>query len=236
MIRYFSFLLFMIVLLFASCRTIVLNPTERGVVFNKYKGLDTTNILGEGLNTYRLTEEVIIFDITEKLEEINVTCELSGKSQIDIEFSVFYTLNQEKLPQLYQSYGKNYREYYLIPQLRHAVRDTLKYYRPSELSFDFIENILLKGIDEELKNKDFIKLRAFILRKINFSDLVQRAIDIGLQNELENLKSSDAEKRMLAIKNLLANGSNTAIEIILNHWTSERDENIRKLIITELSK
>jgi hypothetical protein len=87
-----------------------------------------------------------------------------------------------------------------------------------------------------LKNKDFIKLRAFILRKINFSDLVQRAIDIGLQNEVENLKSSDAEKRMLAIKNLLANGSNTAIEIILNHWTSERDENIRKLIITELSK
>ena len=93
-----------ILLIFFSKTFVILQPTERGVVFKKYtSGLDVENVKGEGLNIIAPWNDVIIFQIAE--QQIEETMDVLSKDglSISLDVSLRFRVKPDKVGYLYLS-------------------------------------------------------------------------------------------------------------------------------------
>jgi hypothetical protein len=220
--------------LLSACKYVNLGVDERGVIFDKFNGIDTTQILNEGRNKVKLQHELIVFNVRATIEEFNLECSLADGSKIELKFSVFYQVKEKNLPFLYRNIGINYVPYYIVPLVQKATQDTLKYHKPSELSHEYLGKILSERILNDGRWSKYFNVYEIRLHEVIYSTLVEKALEIGVQDEMDTLKSIDAKVRLHALKLLFENGSSTANEIILNHWSTERDSTVKKYIIAQL--
>ncbi len=198
--------IFLFILMFGRSTFIILEPTERGILFKKYTtGLDTETIYGEGLNIVAPWNSMIIYDVSEqKLEEKMDVLSSDGLS-IDIDVSVRFNPMPSEIGELYQGFKLDYQDKLVRQELRAAVRKVVGRYTPEELYSTKREEIetTINEYAEEILNKNHVELRALLIRSIKLPQSIQTAIESKLKQEQESLaykyrlekEASEAERK-----------------------------------------
>ncbi len=171
-----------------SKSVIILQPTERGVVFKQFgDGLDVDNILGEGLNIVAPWNKVFTFQIAEKsIEETMDVLSKDGLS-IKIDVSLRYRANPNKIGYLYKSFKDDYVNDLIRPELRSAVREIIGQYTPEELYASKRQEIETK-IElntEEILKANYIEQKTLLFRSITLPQKIKESIEFKLQADQE---------------------------------------------------
>lgn len=167
---------------------IILQPTERGVVFKQYTtGLDVDNILGEGLNIVAPWNKVFTFQIAEKsIEETMDVLSKDGLS-IKIDVSLRYRANPNKIGYLYRSFKDDYVNDLIRPELRSAVREIIGQYTPEELYASKRQEIetKIKLNTEAILKENFIEQKTLLFRSITLPQKIKESIETKLEADQE---------------------------------------------------
>ncbi len=170
---------------------IILQPTERGVVFKKFAGgLDVDDVKGEGLTFVAPWNDMITFDIEE--QQIEETMDVLSKDglAITIDVSLRYRPQPERIGYLYQSFRTNYVSNFIRPELRSAVRRVIGQYTPEELYATKRQEIETK-IEEDTRQtlaRNNVELKALLFRSIKLPKTIQTSIEEKLAAEQEAQK------------------------------------------------
>jgi regulator of protease activity HflC (stomatin/prohibitin superfamily) len=170
---------------------IILQPTERGVVFKKFAGgLDVDDVKGQGLNFLAPWNDMITFDIEE--QQIEETMDVLSKDglAITIDVSLRYRPQPERIGYLYQSFRTNYVSNFIRPELRSAVRRVIGQYTPEELYATKRQEIETK-IEEDTRQtlaRNNVELKALLFRSIKLPKTIQTSIEEKLAAEQEAQK------------------------------------------------
>ncbi|MEQ8910201.1 MAG: prohibitin family protein [Vicingaceae bacterium] len=170
---------------------VILQPTERGVVFKKYTtGLDVDNIKGEGLNIIAPWNDVIIFRIEE--QQIEETMDVLSKDglSISIDVSLRFRPKPEEIGYLYRAFRNSYIESLIRPELRSAVRKIIGQYTPEELYATKRQEIetRIEQSTREILDDNFIQLKALLFRSIKLPQTIKTSIETKLAAEQEAQK------------------------------------------------
>lgn len=178
-------------IIFAKSTFIILQPTERGVVFKKYSsGLDIENIRGEGLNIIAPWNEMIKFNIDEQtLEETMDVLSQDGLS-INIDVSVRFSPQPSEIGKLYLQFKTDYASKLVRQELRSAVRRIIGEYTPEELySTKRMEiEAEIEEATREVLSKNYVELRALLFRSIKLPETIKNSIEEKLRADQEAQK------------------------------------------------
>jgi regulator of protease activity HflC (stomatin/prohibitin superfamily) len=167
---------------------IILQPTERGVVFKKYTtGLDVDNVLGEGLNIVAPWNDVFTFQIAEKsIEETMDVLSKDGLS-IKIDVSLRYRPIPSKIGYLYRSFKDDYVNDLIRPELRSAVREIIGQYTPEELYASKRQEIetKIKLNTEQILRENSIQQKTLLFRSITLPLKIKESIERKLEADQE---------------------------------------------------
>lgn len=170
---------------------VILQPTERGVIFKKYtSGLDVDDVKQEGLSIVAPWNDVIIFDIAER--QIEETMDVLSKDglSIAIDVSLRFRPDPEKIGYLYRAFKNSYVESLIRPELRSAVRQIIGQYTPEELyatKRQEIETRIQEAIRKVL-DENHVELKALLFRSIKLPAMIKTAIEQKLTAEQESEK------------------------------------------------
>lgn len=197
-----------IILIVLSNIFVILQPTERAVIFKKYtSGLDVDNVKTEGLNIVAPWNDVIIFRVEEQqIEETMDVLSRDGLS-ISIDVSLRFRPAPDKIGYLYRAFRDNYIESLIRPELRSAVRQIIGQYTPEELyasKRQEIETKIQLSISKIL-GENFVELKALLFRSIKLPEMIKTAIEQKLSAEQESQKyeyilekeTKEAERRRI---------------------------------------
>ncbi len=124
----------LLIFIFVKNTFVILQPTERGVIFKKYtSGLDTEHVLQEGLNLVAPWNDVIIFEIAEQQIEETMDVLSQDGLAISIDVSLRFRPNPNNVGFLYHAFRNEYVSNLVRPELRSAVRRIVGQYTPEEL-------------------------------------------------------------------------------------------------------
>lgn len=181
-----------IVVLYVIARSvIILQPTERGVVFKKFAGgLDVDNVKQEGLNFVAPWNDMITFSIEE--QQIEETMDVLSKDglAITIDVSLRFRPQPDRIGYLYRSFRTNYTSSFIRPELRSAVRRVIGQYTPEELyatKRQEIETRIETDTRETLAANN-VELKALLFRSIELPKTIQTSIEEKLAAEQEAQK------------------------------------------------
>lgn len=199
---------------------VILQPTERGVVFKKYtSGLDVDDIKGEGLNIVAPWNDVIVFRIEE--QQIEETMDVLSKDglSISIDVSLRFRPKPNDIGYLYRAFKNNYIENLIRPELRSAVRKIIGQYTPEELYASKRQEIETK-IEENTRmilDENYIQLKALLFRSIKLPQTIKTSIEQKLAAEQEAQKYEfliEKEKKEAERKRIDAEGKAAANKIL----------------------
>lgn len=178
-------------LIFGSKMFIILNPTERGVVFKKFtSGLDIENVRGEGLNVIAPWNDMIKFDVEEQqIEETMDVLSQDGLS-INLDVTLRFRPKPDKIGYLYKAFRKNYITNLVRPELRSEVRRIIGEYTPEELYATKRQEIETR-IEQSTRSKldtNYIELKALLFRSIKLPETIKLSIEEKLKADQEAQK------------------------------------------------
>ena len=199
---------------------VILQPTERGVVFKKYtSGLDVDNIKGEGLNIIAPWNDVIIFQIAE--QQIEETMDVLSKDglSISIDVSLRFRPKPDQIGYLYRSFRNSYVENLIRPELRSAVRQIIGQYTPEELYATKRQEIETKieVKTEEILDNNYVELKALLFRSIKLPETIKKSIEQKLAADQEAQKYDyliEKEKKEAERRKIDAEGKAAANRIL----------------------
>jgi len=188
---------------------IILQPTERGVVFKPYSsvGLDIDNIKGEGLNLVAPWNDMIKFDVEEQqVEETMDVLSVDGLS-ISIDVSLRFRPLPDQIGYLYKQFRTSYISSLIRPELRSAVRQIVGQYTPEELYASKRQEIETRIEDATriILAENNIELKALLFRSIKLPNSIKVAIEEKLAADQEAQKfdyllikeTKEAERRRI---------------------------------------
>ena len=209
-----------IILVFFTKTFVILQPTERGVVFKKYtSGLDVDNIKGEGLNIIAPWNDVIVFQIQE--QQIEETMDVLSKDglSISLDVSLRFRPMPEQVGYLYRKFRTGYIESLIRPELRSAVRQVIGQYTPEELYATKRQEIETKieTKTREILVANNIELKALLFRSIKLPLTIKNSIEAKLAADQEAQKYTyliEKEKKEAERRKIDAEGKAEANRIL----------------------
>lgn len=217
---------------------VILQPTERGVVFKKYtSGLDVENTLGEGLNIVAPWNDVIKFDVEEQqIEETMDVLSVDGLS-IKLDVSLRFRPIPDQIGYLYQQFKLSYISNLIRPELRSAVRKIVGQYTPEELYATKRQEIESKIEDatREILLENKIELKALLFRSIKLPESIKTAIEEKLAADQEAQKFDyliEKEKKEAERRKIDAEGK-AAANLILSASLTDKILKEKGILATE---
>jgi len=198
----------LVLFIFVKNTFVILQPTERGVVFKKYtSGLDVDNVLHEGLNLVAPWNDVMIFEIAEQQIEETMDVLSQDGLAISIDVSLRFRPNPVRIGYLYRAFRDEYISNLVRPELRSAVRRIVGQYTPEELYSTKRQEIetLIQDKTREILAQNEVELKALLFRSIKLPTPIQRAIEEKLSadqkaqkyNYLIEQEKKEAERRRI---------------------------------------
>ncbi|MEW6456625.1 MAG: prohibitin family protein [Acidobacteriota bacterium] len=224
-------LIAIVILVFIFKSYVIVEPGERGIIFNKLSGnLRVTSAEGFYL-LIPIIESVVIYDIKvqsytmakaflegEVKGDDSLLALTSDGQQVSLDVTVRYHPDPEKLINLHRRIGRDYIQKIVRPQVRSEARLTVSNYPVMDVYSGKRENIQ-NQIEEKLKKsfaENFIILDEVLLRDVRFSTEFQQAIEQKqiAQQEAERMKYVlEREEREKQRKIIEAEGEAEAIKL-----------------------
>ena len=197
-----------LLIFFGSSMFYTLQPGDRAIIFRQFTtGLDKENIFEPGFHVIAPWNDLHIYNVKEqKSEETMDVLDRSGLS-VNIDISVRFNPIYEKIGFLHEVFGKNYINQLVIPEVRSSVRQVAGRY-PAEEIYSTKRSLVEKAIIEEttiILEKNFIQMRAMLIRSIGLPNEIKNAIESKLKQEQEALaykfrldkEKSEAERKKI---------------------------------------
>lgn len=217
-----GFLLFFV---FAGSTFLTIDAGERGVIFRPFSsGLDKDNVYQPGFLMIAPWNSMYVYDVREQQMEESMEILSSNGLNISVDVTVRVHPIFDSIGYLHESFGRDYLNTLVRPEIRSAVRKILGRYQPEELystKRDEVQSLLHKSIEDAL-GKNFVDLRATLIRDIALPERVKNAIEEKIQAEQSALKyeyilqqeRKEAERKLIeaeakAKANLVLNASLT---------------------------
>lgn len=182
----------LIVLIIITKSFVLLEPTERGVVFNKWfdKGIDTENIKESGYNLIAPWNELKVFEISEQQIEERMDVLSKDGLSITIDVSLRFRPITREIGYLYESFTNEYIENLIRPELRSAVREIIGQYTPEELYASKRQEIesKIELKTEEILKTNHIEQKALLFRSITLPQTIKTSIETKLAADQEAQK------------------------------------------------
>lgn len=216
----------LLLIIFSSRMFYILQPGERAVIFRPFtSGLDKDNIYLPGFHVVAPWNDFHVYDVKElKAEETMDVLDKNGLKVI-IDVSVRFNPIYQNIGSLHEIFGKNYINQLVIPEVRSSVRQVAGRYTAEEIYSTKRSEVEQTIITETAKilNKNYIDMRALLIRSISLPQQIQQAIENKLTQEQEALayqfkldrEKSEAERRRIA-----AEGEARANQIINSSLTN----------------
>lgn len=174
-------------LVFGGLMSTNIRSGESAVRYSVFGGTDLDKIYGEGLQIYPPWVNLIRYDvrIQESLEPL--TALTSNGLQIVMDVSIRWRPERSTLPLLHTTYGRDYFEKLVQPELRSAVRETVGQYTPEQL-YSTKRTELQTQIFEFVRDKaatEGVIIEAILLRDVTLPDQIKNAIENKLKEEQE---------------------------------------------------
>lgn len=185
----FAGLIILIIILFNLFVTI--GAGEGGVLFRPFSGgIDRDNIYTEGFHMVAPWNTMYEYEVRQRELKENMQVLSSNGLDIDLEVSLWYHPDINKLALLHQQIGEGYVERVIQPAIRSAARSVIGRYTPEQI-YSSKRDAIQKEIYEEtnliLKNK-YIVLERVLVRDVSLPPTIKDAIERKLKQEQESLE------------------------------------------------
>ena len=169
-----------------SSSFLTIEAGERGVLFRRFGGgLDKENIHPPGFHVVAPWNTMFIYEVREQQisEEMEVLS--SNGLTIGTEVTVRVAPKTSEIGELHETFGREYTERLIIPEIRSAVREVIGRYTPEEL-YSTKRAEVTTNIQANLESaleSNHINLQATLIRDIELPQRVQDAIEEKLEAE-----------------------------------------------------
>ncbi|MBI4645117.1 MAG: prohibitin family protein [Bacteroidia bacterium] len=219
---------FIILILFGKSMFIVLKPGERGVMFRQFaeEPLDKENIYKEGFHVMAPWNEMIVYDVREQQREETMDILAKNGLSVSVDVTVRFYPDFSKVGNLHETFGPEYVNRLVIPELRSSVRKVMGRYLAEEIYSTQRQRVEDEIYNEtkQVLNNNYIIMTALLIRSINLPAEIKQAIESKLKQEQEALayqfrlerEKSEAERKVIE-----AEGTAKANNIINNSLTDK---------------
>lgn len=246
-----SVLLFLTVVIIAM-GVVIINPGERGVVFNIFTGV-SSNILGEGIHiVVPVINKVFLYDAKRQEYTMSGIKNDGGKSfdddsmwsptreglQVGLDVTCWFKIDPVKLHILHQTLGQRYAETTVRPAIRSVLRSVIAGYSIVDV-YSEKRTLIQKDVFEKLRNslaKDNIIIEELLLRDVRFPVEFTKSIEEKqvAQQAAERMKFIlEKEQREAERKVIEAEGQAKSIKII-NEALAQNNSYLEYLKVNKL--
>jgi regulator of protease activity HflC (stomatin/prohibitin superfamily) len=219
------FLLVVFVVIAASNRVFYrISSGQRGVRWALFGGTVLDRDYNEGLRTLPPWDRLYLYDV--RIQEVHgdVIVLSSNGLPITVSYSVRYQPDLKKLPYLHQTYGPNYVETLLKPEIVGSLREVLGHYRPEEI-YSRSEQGLIDEIFQALAAQmtdRYVIIQTVLVEKLRLTGELEGAINQKLvdeQNALAyefrlNREHSEAQRKEIEAEGIKAFRDKSGIDIL----------------------
>lgn len=175
-----------VILLFGGRMFLILDAGERGVIFKPYtSGLDKENVYGEGFHIIAPWNNMYVYGVRE--QQRDEPMDVLDKSGLSISMDITVRFNPifNEIGFLYEQFGTNYINVLVIPEVRSTVRQVAGRYTAEEIYSTKRAEVELAIIEEtrEVLSKNYIDMKALLIRSINLPEQIKGAIETKLKQE-----------------------------------------------------
>ena len=180
--------LFIIIIIKSS---VVIDAGQAGVLFRPFSdGVDTENTYGEGFHIIAPWNDMIIYpvrqlSVSDKMKVLSV-----NGLEVQVDGTVWYQPQYDKLPYLHQEKGRNYETEILEPAISAAARSVVGRYTPEQLyssKRDVIQTEILDEVRKELATQ-YVQVNRVLVEDVTLPPKIKEAIERKLRQEQESLE------------------------------------------------
>lgn len=186
-----GFFVLILIIIFSSFTFLTIPQEKRGVLFKPFGGgLDKENVYGPGFHIVAPWNTMHQYPIRQqKLEEAMEVLSSNGLN-ISVDVTVRVTPDPSKLGDLHEKFGKDYVVSLVSPEVRSSVRKIIGRFTPEELYSTKRDEVqqLIQGDLEGTLAKNYINLKATLIRDIELPEKVRTAIESKIEAEQQALK------------------------------------------------
>lgn len=186
-----GFFLLFLLLTFSNATFLTVEAGERGVLFRRFSGgLDKQNIYQPGFHILAPWNTMYIYPVRE--QQISEEMEVLSSNGLNISVDVTARVNPiyDRIGELHEEFGREYLTSLVRPEIRSSVRKVIGRFTPEELystKRDEVQTMIESDLNETLK-KNYIALKAILIRDIELPEKVKNAIEEKIEAEQSALK------------------------------------------------
>lgn len=184
--------LFIVIVIFISKSTVTISSGQAGVLFRTFgEGVVTDKpALGEGFHFVLPWNKVFKYEVRQQEISERMKVLSSNGLEIEVDASVWFQPEFDKLGLLHQKRGENYIQRVLQPAIRSASRSVVGRYTPEQLyssKREIIQSEILSETQKILQNQ-FVQLNEVLVRDVALPTTIKDAIERKLKQEQESLE------------------------------------------------
>lgn len=186
-----GFIVLIVLLIFSSATFLTIDPGERGVLFRRFGGgLDKENIYRPGFHMVAPWNSMYVYDVRE--QQLEEEMEVLSSNGLNIRLDVTFRIHPEfgNIGDLHETFGRDYIDRLVRPELRSSVREVIGQFTPEELystKRDQVERMIQERLGTTLAT-NYVVLKATLIRDIELPEKVRTAIEDKLEAEQAALK------------------------------------------------
>ncbi|MEL6443758.1 MAG: prohibitin family protein [Bacteroidota bacterium] len=176
---------FILLVIAAGCMTASVGSGEQGVKVSLLSGTNLERSFGEGFHIFWPWESMTIYDVTLKNRDEKVEVLSSNGLEIAMDVSVRYRPDLANLPQLHVTFGRDYYEDLIQPEIRSESRAAVGRFTPEELYStrrDELQQQITSRLSETADSV-FIDIDAVLIRDVELPQQIRSAIENKLEEE-----------------------------------------------------
>jgi regulator of protease activity HflC (stomatin/prohibitin superfamily) len=215
-----------LVLMAAGCMTKSIASGEAGVLYSAFTGTDLSASHGEGLNVFWPWERMIVYDVRSNTQEETVTALTNNGLSIGMDVSIRYRPKADRLPYLHTTFGPEYYERLIQPEVRSAAREIVGRFTPEEL-YSTRRTELQQQIEARVAQAvedQFVDVEAILIRDVSLPQQIRQAIELKLQEEqrVQQIEFTiERERREAERKRIEAEGQAAYQQLITSTLTPQ---------------
>ncbi len=185
------FIALIAILIFSNATFLTIDAGERGVIFKRFSGgLDKEAIYEPGFHIIAPWNNMYVYNVREQQLEEEMEVLSSNGLNIKVDITVRVNPKFDQIGYLHETFGLDYLNSLVRPEVRSSVRQILGQFTPEELYStrrDEVQSLIQENLEETL-GKNYVDLRATLIRDIELPEKVRTAIEEKIEAEQLALK------------------------------------------------
>lgn len=221
-------------------KTVNIQPDEIGILYNIFLDkISTDTIYKYGTHSIPTHDSLITYNIRQKEEVLSLSALSKDGEEIKIKIRCWYNPKPDSVIKIHNEIGRKYNERIIIPSIRGGVRSVLSNYSSKDLYLigkDELSNLIKSEVTQTKGLLQLFSINAVIVDEVEFPHIISKAKADNLLDTYELLNSKNSKERLVALNQLFDKASETAYLIILNHWSSEKDQENLDYILKRMAE